>query len=153
MLQLKYLTMLHLHPQPPILCCAEHGLRPADVYGGPAGVVAQLRSLEAWFRRQREFQFYSASVLILYEGDATGSEDAYVRVRLVDFAHTFRVGGETREDGGGDADAGAGAGGEPGGEPVGDGGAALDDNFRAGLGSLITRLTAVSRFDIADTLL
>ena len=43
MLQLKYLTMLHLHPQPPILCCAEHGLRPADVYGGPAGVVAQLR--------------------------------------------------------------------------------------------------------------
>ena len=52
----------------------EHGLRPADVYGGPSGVVAQLRALESWFEMQEEFHLYSASLLFLYEGDAEGAE-------------------------------------------------------------------------------
>ncbi len=38
---------------------------------------------------QRDFQFYSSSVLIIYEGDATSAEYANVSIRLVDFAHTF----------------------------------------------------------------
>ena len=46
--------------QPPHLL-AEHGLRPADVYGGPAGAIRQLEALESWFAMQREFHFYSSS--------------------------------------------------------------------------------------------
>ncbi|BDA44752.1 Inositol polyphosphate multikinase IPK2 [Coccomyxa sp. Obi] len=67
----------------------EAGLRPVDVYGGPNGAFAQLQQLAAWFQLQRDFQFYSSSVLIIYEGDATSAEDANVSIRLVDFAHTF----------------------------------------------------------------
>lgn len=47
-------------------------MRPEHVYGGAGGAIAQLQSLEAWFELQREFHFYSSSVLILYEGGATG---------------------------------------------------------------------------------
>ena len=46
---------------------AEAGLRPADIYGGPNGALAQLKRLEAWFAAQRDFCFYSSSVLIIYE--------------------------------------------------------------------------------------
>ena len=45
----------------------EAGLRPADIYGGPNGALAQLKRLEAWFAAQRDFCFYSSSVLIIYE--------------------------------------------------------------------------------------
>jgi 1D-myo-inositol-tetrakisphosphate 5-kinase/inositol-polyphosphate multikinase len=103
----------------------EHGLKPSDVYGGAGGAVAQLEDLAAWFRLQREFRFYSASVLILYEGDASDAGGAAVRVRLVDFAHTF----QTDERGKG------------------------DDNFLAGLLSLTARLNGVSRIETADTLM
>ena len=48
-----------LRPVP--LSAAEHGLRPADVYGGPAGAISQLAALETWFAVQRDFQFYSSS--------------------------------------------------------------------------------------------
>ena len=73
----------------------EGGLRAVDVYGGPHGVVRQLEQLEQWVSHQTEFQFFSSSVLILYEGSSTGGEalDSLnalnVSVRLVDFAHTF----------------------------------------------------------------
>ena len=46
---------------------AEAGLRPADIYGGSNGALAQLKRLEAWFAAQRDFCFYSSSVLIIYE--------------------------------------------------------------------------------------
>ena len=65
------------------------GLCAADVYGGPRGALAQLRALEAWFESQTDFHFFSASVLILYEGAAKRAEDAHVQVKLVDFAHTY----------------------------------------------------------------
>lgn len=72
---------------------AEAGLRSADIYSGPNGAIAQLRRLEAWFAAQREFCFYSSSVLIIYEGAADSAATAAVTVRLVDFAHTFPSGG------------------------------------------------------------
>ena len=65
------------------------GLCAVDVYGGPRGALAQLRELEEWFESQTEFHFFSASVLILYEGAAKRAEDAHVQVKLVDFAHTY----------------------------------------------------------------
>lgn len=76
----------------------EAGLTASKVYGGCFGAVAQLRELESWFRHQREFHFYSSSVLILYEGDAACVEDSNVRVRLVDFAHTFTSDGKRDEN-------------------------------------------------------
>jgi hypothetical protein len=102
----------------------EHGLKAADVYAAPGGAVEQLRALEAWFEMQQEFSFYSSSILLLYEGDAAGPEDAKVRVRLVDFAHTL-----IREEG------------EVGGRRQ------VDANFLGGLRSLTQRLSAVSYFD------
>ena len=65
------------------------GLYAVNVYGGPRGALAQLRELEEWFESQTEFHFFSASVLILYEGAAKRAEDAHVQVKLVDFAHTY----------------------------------------------------------------
>lgn len=72
----------------------EAGLRPADIYGGPDGAIAQLRRLEAWFSTQKDFCFYSSSVLVIYEGIADNAAAAAVSVRLVDFAHTFPSGGK-----------------------------------------------------------
>lgn len=101
----------------------EHGLRPSDVYFGALGVYTQLQDLEAWFEHQIEYHFYSASLLILYEGDAANSAQARVRVRLVDFAHTFAA--------------------------THDGSAVVrDDNFLSGLRSLMSRLLTVCKGDV-----
>eukprot|EP00890_Picochlorum_soloecismus_P000422 jgi/Picsp_1/1380/NSC_04859-R1_inositol polyphosphate multikinase alpha len=98
----------------------ENGLKPIDVYGGPDGVVKQLELLEEWFELQTEFKFFSSSILILYEGDATGSSGTNVSVRLVDFAHTFcnSQGHEEKS--------------------------LLDENFLGGLSALRSRLLKVS---------
>jgi len=131
-------------------------LRPSDVYDGPRGAISQLQDLLSWFELQREFHFYSASILILYEGDAEEAENANVRVRLVDFAHTFKVGGI--EDGtssalmapatvpadGDDEDAAA---------AVEMPRPSQDENFLRGLTSVISRLSSVSRFDVVSHLI
>lgn len=101
----------------------DHGLRPADVYGGAAGAIAQLEALEAWFSVQQDFHFYSSSVLLLYEGDANCEEEAKVGVRMVDFAHTFQSEGRGR-----------------------------DTNFLAGLRALLARLRAVVHSTVAHDL-
>ncbi|KAK2080304.1 hypothetical protein QBZ16_000157 [Prototheca wickerhamii] len=44
-----------------------------DVFGGPNGAVAQLQALLAWMETQTTFKFYSSSILLMYEGDATES--------------------------------------------------------------------------------
>jgi len=58
----------------------------ADVFR-PA--LAQLRRLLAAAEAQRSFALFSASALLLYEGEAACGEAAGVRVALVDFAHAF----------------------------------------------------------------
>lgn len=110
---------------------------PASVFGGSSGAAAQLRQLAAWFGRQTEFAFYSASVLIVYDGGAgVGVEaaggghapaslpcDPRPCVYLCDFAHTFAVTG------------------------------ARDTNFEAGLTSLVSVLDGVAAADaVADAL-
>ncbi len=62
---------------------AEAGLTPKDIYGGPRGAIAQLAGLAEWFSHQREFCFYSSSVLIIYEGAASSADAAAVSIRLV----------------------------------------------------------------------
>lgn len=72
---------------------ADSGMDPdcsfaSTVYGGSAGILAQLLELKEWFEDQTIFHFYSCSVLMVYdkesvsEGRSSGAE-----VRLVDFAH------------------------------------------------------------------
>lgn len=69
----------------------QNGLTPSDVFGGAEGVIHQLSLLEDWFSLQTEFQFFSSSLLILYEGNAGDWSGANVSVRMVDFAHTFHL--------------------------------------------------------------
>jgi len=65
-----------------------------DIYCGQGGLQQQLESLEQWAGEQKHFHFYSASVLILYEGDATCPEDINVNVKIIDFAHTMEACGK-----------------------------------------------------------
>lgn len=65
-------------------------------------------------------------VLLLYEGDAASAEEAKVRVRMVDFAHTF--GAEGGAEG------------------------ARDANFLAGLRALLARLRALVHAQLAADL-
>jgi hypothetical protein len=126
----------------------QHGLRPADVYGGEQGAVAQLKALESWFQVQKEFQLYSASLLLLYEGDAHGPEETNVRVRLVDFAHTFAVGQSNNTP----STSGEGNDGVNGGGGPSEGN--IDENFLGGLRAFSSRLNAVSTMEyVADTLM
>ncbi len=74
-------------------------------------------------QEQRDFFFYSSSVLLIYEGDVADAADARLSVRLVDFAHTFASDGKT------------------------------DANFVAGLRALIKTLQAVVRMDFTDSLM
>jgi 1D-myo-inositol-tetrakisphosphate 5-kinase/inositol-polyphosphate multikinase len=87
-------------------------LAPADVLE-PA--LRELRGLAALFESQSAYHFYSASVLLVYEGAARSMAAARVAVRLIDFAHAFPAGAH------------------PGGR---------DDNALAGLRGLAAALTA-----------
>lgn len=57
-------------------------------------ILEQLRSIRHWFENQRSYHFYSASLLVLYEGMDTDEQgeliDPGVKVYIIDFAHTFR---------------------------------------------------------------
>lgn len=53
----------------------------STVYGGSAGILAQLSELKEWFEDQTIFHFNACSVLIIYDKES-GAE-----VKLVDFAH------------------------------------------------------------------
>ena len=70
-------------------------------------------NVKIWVQKQREFFFYSSSILIIYEGDAERAEDAKIAIRLVDFAHTFKSDGK------------------------------MDTNFLAGLRAIIKALSSV----------
>lgn len=66
----------------------------STVYGGSAGILAQLLELKAWFEDQTIYHFNSCSVLMMYEKEAIlkgGSSDA--EVKLIDFAHVMEGGG------------------------------------------------------------
>lgn len=141
---------------------AGHGLKASDIYGGPTGAVAQLNELLSWFQHQNEFHFYSASVLIMYEGNAQNAKEANVRVRFVDFAHTFPTWSPMSSfcadmlssnhlDANFEADL-ADDQSVPTLEGVPLPPRQLDKNFIDGLTSLMLRLGAVSRIEIPDTL-
>ncbi|GAX76242.1 hypothetical protein CEUSTIGMA_g3686.t1 [Chlamydomonas eustigma] len=63
-----------------------------DLYCHPeCGVLVQLRQFQTWCARQSSYQFYQASIIIIYDASAATVQEAKVRVKFVDFAHTFRM--------------------------------------------------------------
>jgi 1D-myo-inositol-tetrakisphosphate 5-kinase/inositol-polyphosphate multikinase len=68
------------------------------IYGGQQGILAQLQRLDSAFQRQQRWHLYSASVLLVYEGDAAAGAQLGVRAWLVDFAHAFDVGSSRGPD-------------------------------------------------------
>jgi hypothetical protein len=59
------------------------------VYQGEGGLLQQLERLHQVFQQQQLWHFCSASVLLVYEGEATAALQARPAVRLIDFAHAF----------------------------------------------------------------
>ncbi|KAK4847173.1 hypothetical protein QYF36_026597 [Acer negundo] len=61
-----------------------------SVYGGSAGILAQLLELKAWFEDQTIYHFNSCSVLMLYEKESVmEGRSSSAEVKLIDFAHTL----------------------------------------------------------------
>ncbi|GLT39902.1 hypothetical protein SLA2020_140680 [Shorea laevis] len=59
-----------------------------SVYGGSAGILAQLLDLKAWFEYQTIYHFYSCSVLMFCEKEPLLEGRASVAgIKLIDFAH------------------------------------------------------------------
>ncbi|GLU20837.1 hypothetical protein SLE2022_370170 [Rubroshorea leprosula] len=59
-----------------------------SVYGGSAGILAQLLDLKAWFENQTMYHFYSCSVLMFCEKEPLLEGRASVAgIKLIDFAH------------------------------------------------------------------
>ncbi|GAV62535.1 IPK domain-containing protein, partial [Cephalotus follicularis] len=60
------------------------------VYGGSAGILAQLMELKAWFEDQTMYHFNSCSVIMVYEKESVlKGGNAGPQVQLVDFAHAM----------------------------------------------------------------
>jgi len=58
---------------------------------GPSGIVPKIERLARWCEKQRLYQFYSASLLILYEGNAKTVGDLRIDLKLIDFAHAHKA--------------------------------------------------------------
>jgi len=75
-----------------LFASGEGGVSAKDLWTHPTlGALRPIRKFGEWAHKQRSFQFYQASLLVTYEGEATSIEDARVRVSYVDFAHCFRA--------------------------------------------------------------
>jgi hypothetical protein len=105
-------------------------LQPKDFLLGPSGLVQQLQALESIFKVQQQWHFYSASILVVYEGRANTAQGARLSVKLVDFAHAFQTAGALADASCAQCNAG----------PKGLAPSGLDLNFLMGLQSLIGQL-------------
>ncbi|KAG2679033.1 hypothetical protein I3760_11G031300 [Carya illinoinensis] len=86
----------------------------STVYGGSAGILAQLLELKKWFEGQTIYHFYSCSVIMVYDKESVVKErNSGAEVKLVDFAH------------------------------VSEGKGVIDHNFLGGLCSLIKFITEI----------
>ena len=63
-----------------------------------AGYMPKIKEFEAWAKKQKTFRFYQASLLFMFEGEATNVADAKLSVSYVDFAHCFNSLGESDEN-------------------------------------------------------
>ncbi len=58
---------------------------------GEGGLLGKLEDLEQCFERQRGHQFFSSSLLVVYEGGASRGEDLHLQLKVIDFAHAITV--------------------------------------------------------------
>jgi len=74
------------------------GLLAPYIYGAPGCILSQLLEMKAWFEEQTLYHFYSASLLLIYEGDPTSSNESFhssgftkrgISVKLIDYAHVL----------------------------------------------------------------
>lgn len=64
------------------------------VYGGSSGISSQLKELKSWFEYQKDFHFYSCSILLIYDGESeTKGGNPQSSIKLIDFAHVFEGNG------------------------------------------------------------
>jgi len=61
-------------------------------------LLLRLKKMLQWAETQKMFRFYGTSVLIIYEGDLNGDVQK-TEVRLVDFAHVFKIQDGGRDEG------------------------------------------------------
>lgn len=55
-------------------------------------VLSGIQNINDFFHGQREFAFYSSSLLIIYEGDkGQSSLEPVADVRMIDFTHVFET--------------------------------------------------------------
>eukprot|EP00879_Flechtneria_rotunda_P024184 GHRR01025632.1.p1 GENE.GHRR01025632.1~~GHRR01025632.1.p1 ORF type:complete len:280 (+),score=86.93 GHRR01025632.1:597-1436(+) len=99
---------------------------------GSGMLLPQLQQLAKVFQHQKCWHFYSASLLVVYEGAARTAAEARLVLKLIDFAHTFPL--EPRNTLSAESALGGVAG------PAG-----VDDNFLSGLNSLINTLQAAAQ--------
>jgi len=54
-------------------------------------LLEKIQKIRRWFQTQRCYQFYSSSLLLVYDGAAASAEDAIASldVRMIDFAHAM----------------------------------------------------------------
>ena len=50
-------------------------------------MCAELRGLVACLEKQEQYQFYSSSLLFVYDGDQDHGKGNAVQLKLIDFAH------------------------------------------------------------------
>jgi hypothetical protein len=60
-----------------------------DLLLGPSMLLEQLQALADLAAGQDCWHMFSASLLVVYEGSARTAQEARLAIRLIDFAHTF----------------------------------------------------------------
>lgn len=61
-------------------------------------ILTKLHPIKEWMESQRQFRFYSSSVLILYDGDEA-INNSNTEIRLIDFAHVHPITDGGRDEG------------------------------------------------------
>ena len=54
--------------------------------------IKKFKIVKSWFEKQTTYHFYSASLIVIYEGDLNETKNDIsdlVRVKIADFAHVF----------------------------------------------------------------
>eukprot|EP00210_Caulerpa_lentillifera_P007598 g7256.t1 len=64
------------------------GLNLREVY---YGAICKVKELYNWCQRQEMFNFYSSSILLIYEGEAESEKELRVQIKLIDFAHAYPI--------------------------------------------------------------
>jgi Inositol polyphosphate kinase len=58
-----------------------------------SNLLVQLRPLRRWFEENKSLRFYASSLLIVYEGDANGTNVDMANVKMIDFGRVRREAG------------------------------------------------------------